>query len=445
MTRKTKIGYGLAVMAVGLLLRILWVSLSQLSDIGDLLYERLAVNILEGHGFTAMDASPFAPTAVRPPLYPLWIAFVYFIFGQNLMPLFYSQTVLGALTIPIVYLIGKEAHSEKTGLLGAFLFAIHPYPQFYATCLFAEVLYSFLLACAILFLCKAWKRPDWSKGWWISGILMGLAALTRSELFLYPLLLIMLAFFLKREKKFLLMKGVAIFSISMGLVLLPWTVRNFVHYKKVIPISDSFYGMIFMVTTLDETEYDQKQHPSAFYIQPPSYAANYPMIVKMFEVFSDPKNFNRINEIAAYDRQAFAIGVEKIKKTPIRYLLNRIKELPYLWIESGNYLLQFIDKRIPATSWGTLFDKPDVWMISWKLMGLVLTSLIPYGFALLGIWRCRHRLGDFLPLLSLPVFVTLAHIPFWIEARYAVPAYPFVLLFTAIGMTNARAATAEQR
>lgn len=443
MTRKAKIGYCLAATALGLLLRILWVAAVQLSDVGDLLYERLAVNILEGHGFTAMDAVPFAPTAVRPPLYPLWIAFVYSIFGRGLMTLFYSQAVLGALTIPIVYLIGREAHSEKTGMWGAFLFAIHPYPQFYSTCLFAEALYSFLLACAVLFLCKVWKRPDWTKGWWISGILMGLAALTRSELFPYPFLLLALAFFLKK-KKFRWMKGIAVFSLAMALVLLPWTARNFIHYKKIIPISDSFYGMIFMVTTLDESEYDQKQHPSAFYAQPPSYAASYPMIVKMFEIFTDPANFNRINEIALCDRQAFAIGVERVKNAPIRYVVNRIKELPYLWIESGNYLLQLVDKKIPATSWRTLLANPDAGIIFWKLFGLLVTSLIPYSFALVGIWRCRRRLGDFIPLLSLPIFVTLVHIPFWIEARYAVPAYPFVLVFTAVGIAGAGTATTER-
>ena len=442
--RKSGLVYALIIVAIGLGLRLLWISVQGLSHTGDLLYERLAVNLLQCHGFTTMDRLPFTPTAVRPPLYPAWIAFIYLLFGQNLMAVFYSQALIGAFTSLVVYWIGKEIHSGKLGLLAAFLFTIHPYPQLFVTCLFVETLYSFLLACAVLFLCRGWKKESAYNNWIFAGVGMGLAALTRSEIFVFPLLLVFLMRVIPSIRK-RLMTGGLLFLLSATLTLLPWTIRNYIHFKKLIPISDSFYGIMFMVTTLDKNEYDQKQHPSAFQAQPPTYASSYPMVVKTFEIFSDPKNYNRTNEIALYDQQALPIGIEKVKKAPLKYLVNRVKELPYLWIESGNYLLHFIDERIPNTSWRTLLKKPNLWILFWKSFGLLVTSILPLGLALWGIGSYRKRWRDFIPLFLIPLLITLMHIPFWIEVRYSVPSYPIIFVFTAMGILAIQSSVASRK
>ena len=420
------------IVVLGFFLRFLWISVQGMSHVGDILYERLAVNLLAGHGFTTMDQLPFSPTAVRPPLYSLWIALVYALFGQNLVTIFYSQAFIGAITSVVVYWIGREVHSPKAGLLSAFIYAIHPYPQLFVTTLFPEVFYSLLLALTVLFLWRAWKRETDIQQWILAGVFSGLAALTRSEFFPFALFIVCLILVFRKSRR--LIRGGMVFLLAMMLTVLPWTIRNYIHFKKILPISNSFYGVMFMVTTLDESEYDQKQHPSAFYAQPPSYANSYPMAVKLFEVFSDPKNYNRVNEIAIYDEQAFPIGVEKVKKDPLGYLIRRLKEVPYLWIESGNYVLNFVDPRITKTPWKQLLKKPDWWIFSWKFFGLVVTSLLPLGLALFALWRYRHWGNNLIPLISVPLFVTLIHLPFWFEVRYTVPTYPIVFVLTAMGM-----------
>lgn len=282
----------LIILLIGFWFRVFWVHALRGSPPGDLLYERLGINLLHGNGFTAMDRSPFTPAAMRPPLYPLWIVFVYWIIGQKITAVFYSQVLLSAITILLVYWIGKQIHSQKTGLLAAAILALHFYSPFYVAFIFEVVLYSFLLTYGVLFLCQAWKHPHQIKSWCLSGFFMGLAALTRSELFLFPLLLLVLTVLLRRIQRAALLKGVVILFLAMGMTLLPWTVRNYIHFKKIIPISDSFYGIMFLVATLDESEYDQKQHPSAFDKQPAAYAANYPMVVKTFEVFGSASDYN---------------------------------------------------------------------------------------------------------------------------------------------------------
>lgn len=421
----------LIILLVGFLFRVFWVVALRGSNPGDLLYERLGINLLHGNGFTAMDRSPFTPAAVRPPLYPLWIAFVHWMAGQKIAVVFYSQVFLSTITILLVYWIGKQIHSQKTGLLAAAVLALHYYPPFYVAFIFEVVLYSFLLTCGVLFLCQAWKYPHQIKSWCLAGFFMGLAALTRSELFLFPLLLLVLTALLRRA----LLKGVVILCLAMGVTLLPWMARNYVHFKKIIPISNAFYGTMFLVTTLDESEYDQKQHPSAFDKQPAIYATNYPMVVKTFEIFGNASDYN---EMIPYDKQAVAVGMANVKKDPVKYLLKRIKELPYLWFESGNNVFDFVDKRIRRTSWKMLIQHPQWEIIFWKMMGLLITSILPYGFVLLGLWFYRRRIGDLIPLISLPLFITLIHIPFWIEVRYAVPVFPCVFVLTAIGVFESK-------
>ncbi len=430
--RKSGLVYALLIVAIGLVLRLLWISVKGLSHTGDALYEQLAVNLLQGHGFTGMDHPPFTPTAVRPPLYPAWIAFIYLLFGQNLMAVFYSQALIGALTSLIVYWIGKELHSEKLGLLAAFLFVIHPYPQLYVTSLFVEVLYSFFLVIAAFFLCRAWKHYDQAKNWVFAGISIGIASLTRSEFFLFPLFLLFLIIMTGNHRTWL--KGGLILTISVILTLSPWMVRNYLHFKKIVPISDSLYGLMFMVTTLDETEFNQKNFPSNAEAQPPNYAISYPTVDKIFQIQANTQNYNRVSELPAYDQEVLRIGIKNVRKNPLKYFYKRIKELPYLWIESGNYVLCFIDPRVPTISWKSLLKKPDPWIIFLKFFGLLVTSLLPFVLAFWGAWRCRFRWSDFIPLFSIPLFITLIHIPFWYEVRYSIPVYPMVLLFTAMGI-----------
>ncbi len=429
--KRSGFGCALIIAVIGLVLRMLWISVQKLNHVGDGMYERLALNLLEGHGFSVMEQFPFVPTAVRPPVYPVWIALVYRLFGQNLIAVFYSQALIGALTSLVVYRIGKEIHSEKLGLLAAFLFAVHPYPQLYVTGRFVEVLYCFFLTVTVFFLSRAWKQHDQFKNWILAGISSGMAALTRSEFFLFSLFFFFLIGITGTYRS--RWKGGLVLIMAMFLTLSPWIVRNYLHFRKVIPTSE-FYGVMFMVTTLDETEFNQKKFPSNPEAHPPSYAANYPMAIKTFQIYGGAQHFSRVNDLPAYDREALKIGIANVRKNPLGYFYKRIKELPCFWIESGNYILCFIDERIPVTSWKTLLKKPDPWIFFWKFFGLAITSLIPFYLAVVGMWRYHFRWRDWVPLFSIPLFVTLIHIPFWYEVRYSVPLYPMVFLFTAMGI-----------
>jgi asparagine N-glycosylation enzyme membrane subunit Stt3 len=94
---------------------------------GDL-YAQIASNVLEHHIYSRDTDPPFAPTLVRLPGYPLFIAAVYALFGHgNNEALFFVQGFLDTLTCVLIAMLAwlwspREGQNRRAAL-GAFLLA----------------------------------------------------------------------------------------------------------------------------------------------------------------------------------------------------------------------------------------------------------------------------------------------------------------------------------
>ena len=72
-----------------------------------LVYEDCAISILEGQGFGDFK---------RAPLYPLWMALVYFLAGgKSLLVLRIMDSLMGALLSLVIYFLGKEIYGRMPG------------------------------------------------------------------------------------------------------------------------------------------------------------------------------------------------------------------------------------------------------------------------------------------------------------------------------------------
>ncbi|MGB9680911.1 MAG: hypothetical protein ACPLYC_01775, partial [Minisyncoccia bacterium] len=54
-------------------------------------YDVMAKNILQGRGYSVDGVNPYG---LRPPLYPLFVAFFYLIFGATPYPIIIAQVIL---------------------------------------------------------------------------------------------------------------------------------------------------------------------------------------------------------------------------------------------------------------------------------------------------------------------------------------------------------------
>ncbi len=135
-------------------------------------YNRLAINVIENHIFSADSIPPYQHEHSRPPLYPLFIATLYSIFGKYPILIVLAQLIIGASTVILLFLLAlRITASEKLSFIASLLFASSPDASFFSAQLFSETLFSFLLLLALLFynLCSTQKNTPSSHHRFCSG------------------------------------------------------------------------------------------------------------------------------------------------------------------------------------------------------------------------------------------------------------------------------------
>lgn len=221
-----------ALVLAGLAARILWalfVPTEQLYDFAT--YHTLAVNIKNGLGHSLGGK----PIAWQGPLYPYLLAGFFKLFateselaGKALNIVMSSLTLV--LSIPVyLKLTGTKARTAAAVAVTAFL----PHIVGYVNVLGTETLFVFILFIILLLYLycshKIWAYP-------LIGAAVGLAALTKPYMLAFPAVLAVL--FWIRHKN---IKRTALFTLICAgcacLVIAPWTYRNFQAFGRFIPVS----------------------------------------------------------------------------------------------------------------------------------------------------------------------------------------------------------------
>lgn len=109
----------------------------------------------------------------NPPLF-YWVEHIMLIFGNNEVILRFIPAVLGILTIPLVYFVGKEFIDRNVGIIAAAGFAFSPFLIFYSQEARAYSMMLFFVTFAMVFYFKALKTND-PKNWAFFGVLAALA------------------------------------------------------------------------------------------------------------------------------------------------------------------------------------------------------------------------------------------------------------------------------
>jgi hypothetical protein len=104
--------------------------------------------------------------------FPLHFLFTHFAlyFGENATIVRLPSAILGTLSIPLIYLVGKNIYGKDVGLTSAFLLSISTYHIYYSqnARAYSQVVFFSLLT--LLFLWKAINEKK--KIWWIAGFLI---------------------------------------------------------------------------------------------------------------------------------------------------------------------------------------------------------------------------------------------------------------------------------
>ena len=206
------------------------------------LYVQLARNLIEQSVFSGDAQSPFQPTLIRLPGYPVFLASVYELTGiGNDAAVRTAQGILYTVTCVFIALIAFGMTSERkqkcrAGFFAFVFSAFCPAMAIYSATLLPETLTMFFLSASVLAAVYALsaRSAKSSKIWWFfAGLLSGISVLVRPDAGLFAFgigLTLSVSVFWGKEKvsgriidRFF--KGI-VFVAAFTLPLVPWTVRN---------------------------------------------------------------------------------------------------------------------------------------------------------------------------------------------------------------------------
>lgn len=188
------------------------------------------------------------PDATIPPLYAYSLAGVYAIFGRGYWQVGAWNTILDALTVILVYHIGKRLlpHGHKVGLLAGLCFALYPYAVFQTLTVIDTSLFTMLLHAFVLSMILLRDRPTFNRNTALlaisGGVILGLTALSRA--IIAPLALFIALWFLFRLKLWQTAIRLVPVAVVSVIVLIPWTLRNYNVYHSFVAVSNNS-GMNF--------------------------------------------------------------------------------------------------------------------------------------------------------------------------------------------------------
>lgn len=194
-------------------------------------YHWLAVNLLERGIFSMNTAPPFRADNVRAPLYPLFVAGWYRIAGPSPELVVLAQVLIEALTVVVLYRLGRALAGVRVGQGAALLYALNPSSWRFTNELLTEILFGLLLTSAVWMLVLVVKRGR-NRDAWRCGLVFGLAILCKPNVQFLPLVLAVLLIdgVIRGRKAW--WQGVVIVLATILLMLSPWVVRNRIVFGK---------------------------------------------------------------------------------------------------------------------------------------------------------------------------------------------------------------------
>lgn len=345
----------------------------------------VAINLLNKKGFLEPSGEP---TSVRPPVYPLFLAGIYLIFGVNNYGVVYIiQSILSSLTNVILFLFCVQFINYKVGIISSLIFTFWPPFVVYSGIICSETLYTFLLSVFIFLFLR-------SKSYVSSillGVLLGVINLTRSTIVFYTVFLVAYYIILKINHEKIL--RVVIMTIVSFIVVLPWTLRNWYTFNRFLLINTAAGELFWSGTNLEWDGICKHNRDENFF-----------------------EKFGRIQNPVDRDKELFKEGIKNILRSPIGFLKLSVKKFYRFWFKPIGYEILKEKYIILANLFFVLYC--CVVFLSWKfLFATMKDRYLASVFVLIIYFTVMHNL--------------LAPIP-----RYRFPVEHFILSFAVAGFFN---------
>jgi len=364
----------------------------------------VASALAQGHGFCCLFRQPTGPTAWLSPVYPLIVAGIFKIFGIFTLRSFYIAVSLNCLfsaaaAIPLFY-AGKRVAGHRTAAVAGWIWAIFPAGIILPFEWIWDTSLSVLLAAALLWSTLALKDRSRQRDFALYGLLWGLALLTNPALgALLPFLIAWLLYQQGANRARQLRLGLLTCAVLV-LTCLPWTIRNYVQFHRLIPLRSNF--------------------PYEF------WSGNN-------EIFDE--HSREVNRITRYEQvHLYAeLGENEFLNDKLHRALHFVRTHPALYA-------QLFGRRIIATWFGTESPWQDFADSDSKLVKFLLAwNALALLAMIAGLTRLYLLRREYLfPIACFPVIFPLTFYIAHTTLRHRHPCDPIIALLMAVAIAGAQ-------
>lgn len=361
-------------------------------------------NLANGEGFLNKEGEI---TAVRGPVFPFYLALIFKLFGQHRgIPIAITmQMVLDTLSCWLIWKLALKLFGCRyTAALAAFMWAIYLPGVAHNIFLFSEPLFTIILCFFNLNMLSLMENLSWRR-FFLSGALLALATLCRPIPVYFPLLLLPMLIWLFRSQFKKICQCSLVFLFGFGLVLSPWAIRNYHHFKRFVPAStflgfNWYYGLVRM-------EKPNYLHLGEFYDWKEIHQVTRQKL-SVKGITLDGKNEAERDQILR--REAW----EMIKKNPYRYFLVCLNRFGIIWL------------NLNVRGYSRLRNLSIFAMHA----PIIILSVIAFIF-FKGRWRFNS-----LPIVLLVLYNSIGYALVFGLWRFNIPIMPYMLIWSAYSLVR---------
>lgn len=369
-------------------------------------FVELAQSLYDGRGFAWADGQP---TSIRPPLFPGLMAAVWTLAGgQSFVAVRVVLFLMSLGTVWLVYRLGASLFDRRTGAIAALGVAFYPSFLFSNLTLLTETPFTFLLVLTV-WLCHLGLRDDSPAMLALAGLTCGLAALTRSVLWPFPVLgaLVLVAASRGSWARRVTMAGA--FCLCHAMVLTPWAVRN-TQLQGVFTVVDTISGFNLWMANSEATPRDRIWDAVG-------QSGQEQFALKVRAAFPG----RQLTE-GEKDHWGRSAALEYVIGHPLVTAERSVRKFADFW---------GLDRELVAGIAQGLYAPPS--SIAWALVAAILlaypvTMLLAAG----GIWMTSREISRTEWLVwTIAIFICAIHTLVFGHSRYRLPLMPFLLIYAA--------------
>jgi len=345
-------------------------------------YDKLALSISQNKGYINKDGTAHS---WYPPFYPFFLSVIYRLFGHSYTAVRVIQSILGASSCLLIYLIGKRVCGIAVARVAGFVSIVYfPFIKS-AELLLTELVFMVLLLLIVRYVLKIQKDARF-KNCVILGLLLGVALLTKYIMSLFPLFIVFVFIYLKREHPTYNLKKYTIVLLFFILSISPWIIRNWNVYHKFVPVSPHT-GIAFYTS-----------------FRPPGG------IFGFIATKDDPV----VRE--AYNIPSLSLRSNFLIKKTLDFIVNNPKEVLVLELKKILYLWAPFDWEIVGGRW----------------FNLLYVVMLP--FFIWGVFLTFKDFGRFLPILLPIIYFQVMTLVFYGSPRFRLPIEPYIFILSTMGI-----------